>query len=184
MPWQNEMTTILRILLNDLDPSMPTYSDERLQQVILVSAQLIQMDLDFLKTYAVDVEQLALSPDPTINGRDDGFINLTCYQAACIVDKGNYRNAAQNAGIVVTSDREKIDTTKILAGFQYLLDDGGWCNVFSTAKFQYKVDNQESGRAICGPMSSPNLYSFNFNGFVDMTNLSYPFNNNYSILSK
>ena len=83
MSWQGEMTTIVRQLIYDVDPANYTYSDERLETTILVSAQLVSTEVDFEETYRIDVEQCTLTPDPTdptqtaANAdKDDGFINL------------------------------------------------------------------------------------------------------------
>ena len=49
MSWQGEMTTIVRQLIYDVDPSNYTYSDERLETTILVAAQLVSTEIDFEK---------------------------------------------------------------------------------------------------------------------------------------
>lgn len=195
--WSKELPRILRFLVNDLDPNNPVYSDERLQEIILVNATLIQMDIDFNNVYTIDIEQLTLSPDPTgypqvlsnqNNGiRDNGFINLVCYSSACLIERSTYRTAAQNAGYVIQSDREKIDTSKILEGFKELfVGKHSFCEVFNEAKWQYKVDSQNNpGISITSAISSPNLITYNWNGFMDLNVLGYwAGNDNYSILSK
>ena len=47
MAWQNEMTLIVRHLVNDLDSSDYTFTDSRLEESILVSAQLSFLEVDF-----------------------------------------------------------------------------------------------------------------------------------------
>ena len=66
MTWQNEMTLIVRHLIHDLDSSNYTFVDDRLEESILVSAQLVLHEIDFEKTYTVDVDSSTLSPDPTL----------------------------------------------------------------------------------------------------------------------
>ena len=61
MPWQNEMKVIVRHLVNDLDTSDYTFTDSRLEEAILVSAQLASLEIDFDNTYAIDVDSVSLS---------------------------------------------------------------------------------------------------------------------------
>jgi hypothetical protein len=81
--WQNEMVRIVRHLVDDLDAA--TYSDSRLEETVLVSAQMVQLQVTFDKTYTVDVDELLLTPDPTAATRDNAFINLVCLKTACII---------------------------------------------------------------------------------------------------
>ena len=82
MPWQNEMKVIVRHLVNDLDSSDYTFTDSRLEEAVLVSAQLASLEIDFDNTYAIDVDSVSLSPDPTSGNKDDSFINLVCLKTA------------------------------------------------------------------------------------------------------
>jgi hypothetical protein len=87
MAWQNEITNIVRNLIND--PDGDTYADSRVEQVILVAAQLLLNKVDFSNTYTIDVDLLSLSPDPTtVSPKDNDFINLVSIQAAVIFLKG------------------------------------------------------------------------------------------------
>ena len=61
MAWQTEMTRILRYMLNDLDSASYAYSDDRLEETIIVAAQLVLHEIDFDKDYTVDVGALTLS---------------------------------------------------------------------------------------------------------------------------
>ena len=47
MPWQNEMSIIVRHLVNDVDSSSYTFIDDRKEETILVSAQLLLHEVDF-----------------------------------------------------------------------------------------------------------------------------------------
>jgi hypothetical protein len=54
MAWQTSMTLMTRLLIADLaDP--PTYSDTRLQQLILLGARYVQQDVSFSTTYSVNM---------------------------------------------------------------------------------------------------------------------------------
>ena len=79
MAWQNEMSIIVRHLVNDLDSSSYTFTNDRVEETILVSAQLLLYEVDFENTYPVDVDASSLSPDPTSSSnKDDAFIALLC----------------------------------------------------------------------------------------------------------
>ena len=64
MSWQGQMSTIVRHLVNDLDPTAYKYSDHRIETSILVASQLMVMNVDFNNTYDINVESCLLSPDP------------------------------------------------------------------------------------------------------------------------
>ena len=81
MVWQTEMVRIVRHLINDIDAA--SYADDRLEETILVSAQLVLHEIDFDNTYTVDVDGLSLSPDPTgLANKDNAFINLICLKSS------------------------------------------------------------------------------------------------------
>jgi len=85
MAWQETMVTMVRVLINDLDSSNYTYSNERLEQTILVSAQYVASAADFQNAYVVDLGQFTLIPDPTDDPADNDYINLVCLKAACLI---------------------------------------------------------------------------------------------------
>jgi hypothetical protein len=80
MAWNTEIPIIVRVLINDMSDS-PTYSDERLQQVIAVSAKYVQFDVVLDNSYRVDVINPTISPDPT-DLKDEIFISLVSLKAA------------------------------------------------------------------------------------------------------
>ena len=97
MAWQNEMVRILRHIINDLDSSSYSFTDDRLEESILVSAQLVSTEIDFDKDYTIDVDALVLSPDPTASVKDDAFINLVVLKSACIILGSEVRSNALNS---------------------------------------------------------------------------------------
>ena len=84
MAWQNEMVRIVRHLINDLDSSNYTFTDDRLEESVLVAAQLLLKEVDFDNTYTIDTDALDMSPDPTtLTTKDDAFINLASLRIKC-----------------------------------------------------------------------------------------------------
>ena len=61
MSWQLEIPIITRVWINDLD-SNPTYSDDRMLQVITVAAQNVLREVSFLTNYSVDVVNISITP--------------------------------------------------------------------------------------------------------------------------
>tara|TARA_B100000029_G_scaffold284648_1_gene278465 strand:+ start:980 stop:1492 length:513 start_codon:yes stop_codon:yes gene_type:complete len=154
MAWQNEMTRILRYILNDLDSSSYTYSDDRLEETIIVSAQLVLHEIDFDKDYTVDVDALTLTPDPTAATKDNAFINLVSLKSACLIASSELRTKGLDA-VRVSDGASTIDTSNVLKGFEILSKD--LCGRYEQAKIQYKAGNSVAGQAILTPYESPNF---------------------------
>lgn len=156
--WKSEMPRILRYLINDLDQSAYTYTIDRLQETILVSAQLVQRELTFIQTYSVDVDELELSPDPTEGTRDEPFINLVILKAACLIDHWVFRTQARTAGMMVKDGQSSIDTRDNLKGFETILKEGP-CKAYQTAKLEFQFNDNGAGRMVTGAVSSPNIWT-------------------------
>ena len=166
MGWRTELVRIVRYLIDDLS-EVPNFSDERLEETILVAAQYVMKDIDLAVTYSVDVDQLSLSPDPTTSSpKDNDFINLVCLKAGCIIDRSIYRNKSNHAGILIKDGQSTIDTRAIADQFKVLLEKG-LCAEYEKAKIDYQLGGGDSGgvgRVIVGPASSPSLPDAYFNG--------------------
>lgn len=150
MSWDVEMPLILRYLIDDINGTL--YSDARLQQTILVAAQLVQNELYFNTRYSVDVISSGISPDPTLPTRDDNYISLTTLKAACIIDRGTAR-ASMLTGAKITHNGDTIDTTATAKGAEALLKNG-YCSAYEQAKFEYLAGSLNAGEAILGPYTT------------------------------
>ena len=69
MSCQLELPIIVRTWINDLSDT-PTYEDDRLQQVLVVSAQYVNREINFTNDYEVNLTNLTITPDPTTGTRD------------------------------------------------------------------------------------------------------------------
>jgi hypothetical protein len=149
-PWTVEMTIILRHMVYDLAPT-PTYADTRLQQLILVSAQLVQGELSVPNPYVVDIVNGTISPDPTAdNTRDDSFINLVLTKAACIIDNGEARLAAGKGVRMRDADKE-IDLRSASEG-KLAIWSKGWCQNYKQTRLEFLAGGSATaGAAIVGP---------------------------------
>lgn len=156
MAWQTEMVRYLRYCVFDLDPNSPTYSDQRLQELLVWSAQLVEQELDFSQQFVADQDGLTITPDPTDRvgpppTRDDSFVNLVVMKAACVVDRGEVR-AAIGQAIRVRDGTSSIDLRGVMEGKLKLLLKGGWCAAFDDAKVQYLLNKSHiAGAAIMSP---------------------------------
>ena len=150
MSWQTEMTTLLRVFIND-DVTPYEYGDDRLQNLIVSSAQLTLGVVDFPRDYTVDIEGTGITPDPTSATKDNGFINLVTLKAACLVATGDYRSAS-NKAISVKDGPSTIDAKGIAEHKKGVMQD--WCKAFADALLQFRLGNSNAGEAIVGPHRS------------------------------
>jgi hypothetical protein len=148
MAWNTEIPMIVRVLINDMSDN-PTYSDERLQQVIAVSAKYVQFDVVLDHTYNVDVINPAISPDPTDNN-DDIFISLVSLKAACIIDQSALRTRAAAEGIRAALGPAMLSVNGSLDGFIAILDKGP-CASYDELTSHWDVKEATAIRAILGP---------------------------------
>lgn len=158
MSWQNEMVRIVRFLIDDLDAS--SYDDSRLEETILVSAQLMKHEMDFDNTYTIDVDTLTLSPDPTSGTKDDAFINLTCMKTACLILKAEVKAESLKA-VVVRDGPSSIDLSGRYEATKNRAEK--MCESFEQAKIQYQLGNSRAGRAIVNTWVVDNLATYEGN---------------------
>lgn len=162
MSWNIEMPIIVRTLINDLSDS-PTYSDERLLQVISVAAKYVQFDVVLDQAYAVNVVNPDIAPDPTISN-DNIFVSLTCLKAACIVDQSTLRTKAAMEGIRAALGPAQLSVANSLAGIRLIIEQGP-CAAYDELTSHWDVKEATAIRAVLSP--------FVGNRF-DPTSLTYP----------
>jgi hypothetical protein len=149
MAWNDELPILLRYMVFDIGPS-PVYSDSTLQSLFLAAAQLIQTEISFSGSYAVDIVGGIITPDPTVDpGRDNAFINLTLAKAGCLIDNAEARLAAKRA-VIMRDANKLVDLTEVSRA-KIALWKNGWCNNYKTIKFDYLLGNAATGIAIIGP---------------------------------
>jgi len=153
MTWQNEMVRIVRFLVNDLDSV--TYADCRLEETILVAAQLRTDQLDFDNTYTVDVDTLYLSPDPTtLETKDNFFINVVSMSAACIILGSEAKTlAAQSARI--KDGPSSIDLSSAYQSSYQMYKD--ICEKLDKMILDHNAGNSTAGGAVLTPYTYEGL---------------------------
>lgn len=159
MSWQTTLTLIVRGIIGDFDTPYQ-YSDQRLQQIITIGAQFVTSELTLPYNYTIDVVNLGITPDPTgFTPPDNASIVLFTLRAACFLDQGSMRQKAGGA-IRIGDARSSIDATKLVEGFQLIMDKGA-CNSYEEAKFAYQMGGLNStavGQAILGPFAIISSY--------------------------
>lgn len=152
------MGTIVRYLIDDVEPDSYTYSDLRIETTILVAGQLTQGDVSFPNNYNINVENCTLSPDPTDTAAEDkAFITLICLRSACIIVGSAIRSEAGNA-ISIKDGPSAIDLRGVTGTLSVLYKD--LCAKYEAALMDYKTsalvgdaDGNIIGQGILGPYS-------------------------------
>jgi hypothetical protein len=163
MQWQNHTRLIVRQLINDLDGIQ--YSDDRIDTAIVVSAQLVSLEMDFQNQYIMDIENKTISPDPI---SDNPFINLITVKSACIIIGGEIKAQSANA-VAIKDGVSSIDMRGVTAVLLELYKD--LCNRFDALVNNYGYSGS-TGQSILGPYSPGSEY-------ITRTNNDYNFRGNY-----
>lgn len=149
MSFDVECPRMIRHLVDDLSDT-PTYSDDRLTELTILAAQMVNSEVVLPISYSFDLDNLTFTPDPTNNPRDEALINLIVLKAACIIDQSEARKAA-GQGIAIQDNRSSIDL-RARAGNRLALIKEGWCKSYAQAKFEYQSGmGAMSGHAILSP---------------------------------
>lgn len=160
--WQLEIPIMVRTLINDLSAT-PTYSDERLLQIITVAARYVQFDVVLDQSYDINVVVPAITPDPTIDN-DSIFISLVSLKSACIVDQSVLRTKAALEGIRAALGPAQLSVAGSLAGLRMIIEEGP-CAAYDQLVSHWDVKEATAIRAVLSP--------FVGNQF-DPTSLTYP----------
>ena len=160
MSWQETTTIMVRTLIDDLDPTNYTYSNERIEQTTLVAAQFINSQADFQNDYVVDLSQFTLTPDPTNDPADNDFINLISCKSACII-LGSEVKARSGQAISIKDGPSTIDMRGVAGSLQKLHDQcAAKCEQMM---MDYKAGKSIAGQSILGP-SSPASFNYTNGG--------------------
>lgn len=140
---------MVRTLINDLDDTKQTYTDERLLQVIVVAAKYVQFDVSLDHKYAIDVVNPNMTPDPTSDD-DSIFISLVALKSACIIDQSALRTRAALEGIRAALGPAQLSVVGNLTGFNLIIDKGP-CAAYEELTSHWDVKEATAIRAILSP---------------------------------
>lgn len=153
MPWQTTMTTLLRVSINDLDEAAYRFTDERLEQILVVAMWRVQQEEPGAFTaFAVDVVNVTVTPDPAVGAaKNDSFVNLAVANAACLNDRGAVLLAADQA-LRVKDVGSEVDLRDVFKAKQAVLRDG-WCKTYQDMRTEFRraSNGGVAGAAIMTP---------------------------------
>jgi hypothetical protein len=156
MYWEIEIPIIVRTLINDLE-STPTYSDERIKQLITVSAKYVVIDANLSISYNIDVVNETITPDPSDpETRDTEFVGLIALKAACILDQSTFRTKAALEGIKTSLGSASLAINNNLGGYKTILDQGP-CSFYDQLVMDYNIGNATAVRAVLSPFVGNNF---------------------------
>ena len=156
MSWQGQMSTMVRYLINDIEPDTYKYSAKRIETTILVGAQIVTLEVDLKNVYSINLEQCYLSPDPTDDlTMDNAFINLVSLKAASIVIGSEVKTEASNA-ISIKDGPSAIDLRGVANTLIMLYKD--LTDKYTKLLLDYRAGNSISGHVILGPYSPGSDY--------------------------
>jgi hypothetical protein len=144
--WTNEIVRIVRFLIGDTEGI--TYTDDRLEETILVAAQLLLSTMDFSTEYSVDVDQVTLNPDPTEGTKDNLFINCLAMKAAIVVLNSESKTAAVQSWRV-KDGTSSVDTTASYQSLHQLAKE--LSDKLDKYIFDYRAGNSLAGAAVLTP---------------------------------
>jgi hypothetical protein len=148
MSWEQEIPIIVRTLINDLSET-PTYSDERILQVVTVAAKYVQFDVVLDNKYIINVANPSISPDPTIND-DSIFISLISLKTACIIDQSVLRTKAAMEGIRAALGPAQLSVAGSLAGIKMIIEQGP-CAAYEELVSHWDIKEATAIRAVLSP---------------------------------
>lgn len=170
MSWQGQLSTMVRYLVNDIDPANYKYNDNRIETTILVAARIVTLEVDLVNTYSINVETCYLSPDPTDDVTlDVAFINLVSLKSATIIIGSEVRTEASNA-ISIKDGPSAIDLRGVAGTLTTLYKDLN--DKYNKLLLDYRSGGSIAGKAILGPYS-------NGSDFVARTHNDYNFRGGY-----
>lgn len=150
MSWQIEIPLIVRTLISDLSDS-PTYTDDRLQQTIVIAASYVQREMNFDTEYNIDLVNLTITPDPAVaSTRDEDFIGFSALRAGCFLDQSTFRTKAASEGIRTQLGPANLSVAGNLKGYQMILETGP-CAMYDKLKLEYEIGNIKYVKAILSP---------------------------------
>lgn len=169
MAWTDEVIPMIRILIGDYTEPYE-YSNDRLTELAVVAARIVNVEVDLSQDYVVSVSAETITPDPS---SDDNFISLIVLKSACLADQNTLRQKALLEGISAKMGPASLDVSGHLEGFKKLLESGP-CKSYQELKDQILFGGEtllKSVRAVLSP--------FCHNHFSSMDAIQYLDNNRY-----
>ena len=158
MAINSDMVTVLRVLINDTE-SPNTYSDGRLEKMLVVAARYTDMEIDFDRDYTIDIGTPDISPDPMASGAagdDEIFANFVILKAACVADQSPFRTKALMEGVKAKIGPAVLETMGHSKAFLELINNGP-CAAYAALKWEHELGGAQACKAILSPFTGNNF---------------------------
>lgn len=154
--WEIEIPLIVRTLINDLGDT-PIYTDDRIKQLVVVSARYVINEIPFNTQYTLDIVNSSISPDPSADAtRDVYFVSFVALKSACLLDQSTFRTKAISEGIRTVLGPANLSVAGNLAGYKTLLEMGP-CKTYEQTRLEYVAGNTQIIRAVLSPFVGNNF---------------------------
>jgi hypothetical protein len=151
--WSEEIVSLIRVLIYDLDDTNQRYADARLKQVAIAAAQILIGDVSFNIEYSIDFRTQEVTPNPSAEEtRDNDFLNLAALKAACIISIAEARQASVG-GISVADGINKFSSSDKVKGMLELAKNG-YCSQYKESKDDFSIAAGVIGLAVLSPFNT------------------------------
>jgi hypothetical protein len=157
MSWKSEISIMVRTLINDLTDT-PVYSDDRIEQIVVVAARYAIQEINFISKYTIGIDNISIKPDPTTatSAENTVFIGFVALKAACLCDQSTFRTKAINEGIKTSLGSASLQVAGNLAGYKTILDEGP-CAMYQQLKMEYNIGNATAVASVLSPFVGNNF---------------------------
>lgn len=148
MTYLESVVLQIRTIINDLDETDYTYSDERITQLFLIAAcQVLPQVSD--DTYVIDLENLTIVEEP-----DKYLTNLINLKSACLLLKGESKSQT-HCNVKIVDGPSTIHMGDIYKSTKEMADD--FCSQYEKEKAEYLMKNT-TGLSLTTPVYTSNKY--------------------------
>lgn len=141
MTWLEITIQIVRTLINDLDSN--EYSDNRITEIIFVSAYTMSFEICFEQTYVIDMDNHTISPEPS-----QDYITLVSLKAAMLIYNGEAK-ASSKYGFSIQDGPSTINANGMSKIFQDNLKNIK--DMYEKAKLNYCMHDGAGVRVVLTP---------------------------------
>lgn len=150
MAWYDNMLPPLRVMINDLDASNYTYTDEVLKQTLIAAAAQVRQDTGIGTQYTLDYQTSEISPTPELDIEYNTFVSI---KAACLKLQWDVQARAVAAGVSARCGPVSMTTDSGSASVLTALLNDSFCGAYEEMKRQHNFGSAAEYRAILSPFS-------------------------------
>jgi hypothetical protein len=147
--WQSTMITLLRSMIFDMTEPY-TYTDERLEEILVAAAVPVNSEVTFANTYTVNLNTYDISPDPVSGTSEIAFQVLVCRKAAYMITFGEAKQGMLKS-VSFKDGPSSIDTRDSAKGKLELANQAK--EDYERARTNYLVGDGMRGKGIVTPFN-------------------------------